>query len=232
MKKQTKNQMMNKKLESLIVEEIKKQMLKEEGELDKMENEFQSILKSIVPDLKSQESELQKKQGDEEQIKNALRKAPELAKVIDGKFKRQEAKKGKVNEVDAVFFVGLALALPKIAEISANIIEKLIKRLGGGDKSKIAEFLRTSADKLHHAYLKIVKIALLAVPAFRNADKNVQDKVAEVVFTLIIAGLAVYSGYSAVKAGVSTLGALEGAMAAIKSNEVMQFLSKQFASLA
>lgn len=232
MKKQTKNQMMNKKLESLIVEEIKKQMLKEEGELDKMENEFQSILKSIVPDLKSQEDELQKKQNDEEQIKNALRKAPELAKVIDGKFKRQEGKKGKVNEVDAVFFVGLALALPKIAQISANIIEKLIKRLGGGDKSKIAEFLRTSADKLHHAYLKIVKIALLAVPAFRNADKNVQDKVAEVVFTLIIAGLAVYSGYGAVKSGISTLGALEGAMAAIKSGEVMQFLSKEFASLA
>lgn len=232
MKKHNKNEMMNRKLESLIIEEIKRQMLKEEGELDKMEDDFESILKSMVTQIKSQESNLQKKQNDEKEIKTALKNAPDLAKVIDNKFNKSEGKRGKINEVDAVFFVGLALALPKLAEIAADITDKLSKKLGGGDKTKIGVFLRKNAHKLHHTYIQIVKLALFSIPSFRNADKETRQKVAEVVFTLIIAGLAVYSGYGAVKAGVSTLGALEGAMAAIKSGEVIQFLSKQFASLA
>lgn len=232
MTKRTKNEIINKKLESLIIQEIKRQMLKEEGELDKMEDEFQSVLKSMPMQLKSKESELKQKQTDEDEIKTALKNAPHLAKVIDNKFKKSENKKDKINEVDAVFFVGLALALPKLAEIAADITDKLSKKLGGGDKTKIAEFLRISAHKLHRTYIQIIKLALFSIPSFRNADKQTRQKVAEIMFTLIIAGLAVYSGYSAVKAGVSTLGALEGAMAAIKSGEVVQFLSKQFASLA
>ena len=232
MKKHTKTEIINKKLESLIIQEIKRQMLKEDGELDKMEDEFQSVLKSMTMQLKSQEPELQNKQKNDNEIETALKNAPHLAKVIDTKFKKSESKKSTINEVDAVFFVGLALALPKLVEISADIADKLSKKLGGGDKTKIAEFLRTSAHKLHHTYVKIVKFALLAVPSFRKADNASQDKVADIIFTLIIASLAVYSGYSAVKAGVSTLGALEGAMAAIKSGEVVQFLSKQFASIA
>lgn len=227
-----KNSSMNKKLEDLILLEIKRQILKEEGESDKMENDFESILKSMVGDMKSKTSDLEKLQNDKEQIKMALRKAPDLAKVVEGKLKKSESKKKNINEVDTVFFLSLALALPKIAEITATLIEKLVKKLGGGDKSKIAEFLRTSAEKMHHVYVKIVRIALLAVPSFRNADNKTQEKVAEIVFTLIIAGLAVYSGFNAVKAGITTLGAMEGAIAAIKSGEVVQFLSKEIAALA
>lgn len=219
-----------KNIKKFIREEIERRLIIENEDFSEMQSDFEEELKNMVRNFNAEKSKFEKSQNDKEEIKNALKNAPDLAKAASNYS--NESKNKKINEVDAVFFVGLALALPKIAQISANIIEKLIKRLGGGDKSKIAEFLRTSADKLHHAYLKIVKIALLAIPEFRKADKDVQDKVAEVVFTLIIAGLAVYSGYSAVKAGVSTLGALEGAMAAIKSNEVMQFLSKQFASLA
>jgi len=219
-----------KNIKKFIREEIERRLIIENEDFSEMQSDFEEELKNMVRNFNAEKSKFEKSQNDKEEIKNALKNAPDLAKAASNYS--NESKNKKINEVDAIFFVGLALALPKIAEISANIIEKLIKRLGGGDKSKIAEFLRTSADKLHHAYLKIVKIALLAIPEFRKADKQIQDKVAEVVFTLIIAGLAVYSGYSAVKAGVSTLGALEGAMAAIKSNEVMQFLSKQFASLA
>lgn len=219
-----------KNIKKFIREEIQRRLIIENEDFSEMQSDFEEELKNMVRNFNAEKSKFEKSQNNKEEIKNALKNAPDLAKAASNYS--NESKNKKINEVDAIFFVGLALALPKIAEISANIIEKLIKRLGGGDKSKIAEFLRTSADKLHHAYLKIVKIALLAIPEFRKADKQIQDKVAEVVFTLIIAGLAVYSGYSAVKAGVSTLGALEGAMAAIKSNEVAQFLSKQFASLA
>ena len=227
-----KNSSINRKLEDFILSEIKRQILKEENQFDTIENDFESILKSMVGDMKAKTSDLEKLQNDKEQIKMALRKAPDLAKVVEGKIKRSESKKKNINEVDTVFFIGLALALPKIAEITATLIEKLVKKLGGGDKSKIAEFLRTSAEKMHHVYVKIVRVALLAVPSFRSSDNKTQQKVAEIVFTLIIAGLAVYSGYNAVKAGISTLGALEGAIAAIKSGEVVQFLSKEIAALA
>jgi hypothetical protein len=220
----------NNKLEKFIFEEIQKRLMEEETDFSEMERIFQSELKNMVVDLSSKKSELEKKQNNKEEIKNALKNAPDLANAASNKS--NESKKDKINEVDAVFFVGLALALPKIAEIVANLINSLSKKLGGGDKTKIADFLRRNGNKLHHVYLKIVRIALLSVPSFRKSDRTTQDKVAEVVFTLIIAGLAVYSGYSAVKAGITTLGALEGAMAAIKSGEVVQFLSKQFASLA
>ena len=62
---------MNKKLEDLILLEIKRQILKEEGESDKMENDFESILKSMVGDMKSKTSDLEKLQNDKEQIKMA-----------------------------------------------------------------------------------------------------------------------------------------------------------------
>jgi hypothetical protein len=225
-----KQKSINNKLEKFIFEEIQKRLMEEETDFSEMERIFQSELKNMVVDLSSKKSELEKKQNNKEEIKNALKNAPDLANAASNKS--NESKKNKINEVDAVFFVGLALALPKIAEIVANLINSLSKKLGGGDKTKIADFLRRNGNKLHHVYLKIVRIALLSVPSFRKSDRTTQDKVAEVVFTLIIAGLAVYSGYSAVKAGITTLGALEGAMAAIKSGEVVQFLSKQFASLA
>jgi len=225
-----KQKSINNKLEKFIFEEIQKRLMEEETDFSEMERIFQSELKNMVVDLSSKKSELEKKQNNKEEIKNALKNAPDLANAASNKS--NESKKDKINEVDAVFFVGLALALPKIAEIVANLINSLSKKLGGGDKTKIADFLRRNGNKLHHVYLKIVRIALLSVPSFRKSDRTTQDKVAEVVFTLIIAGLAVYSGYSAVKAGITTLGALEGAMAAIKSGEVVQFLSKQFASLA
>ena len=230
MKNSNNNNFINKKIEKFIYEEIERRLMIESSDISQMEKEFEQELKNMVNDLNSSKLELEKKQKDKEEIKTALKNAPDLAKAASNTS--NESKKSKINELDAVFYVGLALALPKIAEIVANLINSLSKKLGGGDKTKIAEFLRTSAHKLHHTYVKIVRVALLTVPSFRNSDRKTQEKVAEVVFTLIIAGLAVYSGYSAAKAGITTVGALEGAMAAIKSGEVVQYLSKQFASLA
>lgn len=230
MKNNNNNTLFNKKVEKFIYEEIEKRLMIESSDTFEMEREFEKELKNMVADLNSNKSELEKKQNDKEEIKNALKNAPDLAKAASNTS--NESKKKKINEVDTVFFVGLALALPKITEIVANLIDSLSKKLGGGDKTKIAEFLRTSAIKLHHTYLKIIRVALLTVPSFRNSDIKTQEKVAEVVFTLIIAGLAVYSGFNAVKAGITTLGALEGAMAAIKSGEVAQFLSREIAQLA
>lgn len=226
MKNQNKNYV---KLKKFIFEEIERKLSEEMDDNSEMEQDFADALKDMAKNMNAEKSNLQKKQNDKEEVKTALKNAPDLAKVASNYT--SESKKKKINEVDAVFFVGLALALPKLAEIAADITDKLSKKLGGGDKTKIAEFLRTSAHKLHHTYIKIVKIALLAVPSFRKADTKIQNQVAEIIFTVIIAGLAVYSGYNAVKAGISTLGALEGAMAAVKSGEVAQFLSKQFASI-
>lgn len=226
MKNQNKNYV---KLKKFIFEEIERKLSEEMDDNSEMEQDFADALKDMAKNMNAEKSNLEKKQNDKEEVKTALKNAPDLAKVASNYT--SESKKKKINEVDAVFFVGLALALPKLAEIAADITDKLSKKLGGGDKTKIAEFLRTSAQKLHHTYIKIVKIALLAVPSFRKADTKIQNQVAEIIFTVIIAGLAVYSGYNAVKAGISTLGALEGAMAAVKSGEVAQFLSKQFASI-
>lgn len=155
-----------------------------------------------------------------------------------------------VNEdVGVITVVGILLAAPKLLELFAkglsklvNVYKKYFKKDTANtpeDQVSIAKNIIEFSHKWHKTYIKGIKWILQMSGAFDKAgikgDAN-QTKAAEMLFYVIIAGLAVYSGvqaFSAFKSAAVTaasgdlaLGSLEAAMAAVKSNEIRQFLTK------
>lgn len=155
-----------------------------------------------------------------------------------------------VNEaVGVLTVVGIVLAAPKLLELFAKGLSKLVnvykkyfkKNTANTPEAQvsIAKNIIEFSHKWHKTYVKGIKWILQMSGAFDKAgikgDTN-QTKAAEMLFYVIIAGLAVYSGigaFSAFKSAAQTaatgdlaLGSLETAMAAIKSSEVREFLTK------
>jgi hypothetical protein len=156
----------------------------------------------------------------------------------------------EMNEsLGAVAIFGMILAAPKVVELLARGLSALIKTFkkffvkGGAkseeDQSQVAKKIIDFTHKWHKAYIKglnwIFKISGLYKKA-NITDPAQQLKTATFVYYVIVASLAVYSGVGAIGAfktaasttnlGDLSLGALETAMASIKSGEVTQFIAK------
>ena len=102
--------------------------------------------------------------------------------------------------------------------------------------AKIIDF----THKWHKQYIKAIKWVFKVSGLYKKAgieDDVTQMKVASMVYYTIIAGLAVYSGIGAIsafkqaivhgaEASHVSLGALETAMASVKTGEVATFLGE------
>ena len=157
----------------------------------------------------------------------------------------------KITEAIGVLAVlGFVLAAPKVLELITKALSGLVgvfkKSFRKGqakteeEQSKTAAIILNFSHKWHKAYIKglkwIFKMSGLYVKAGIK-DEASQMKAAELVYYIIIAALAVYSGVgafsafkSAVTAGANvgnvSLGALETAMASVKSGEVASFIAE------
>lgn len=160
----------------------------------------------------------------------------------------------EVNEALGILgILGLILALPKVLELFVKGLGKIVsvwKSLvkpgqAKGSEEEFAKGIIDFSHKWHKAYIKGIKWILKVSGAFKKAGIQgdaAQDKAAEMVFYIIIAGLAVWSGIGAGKAfanavtgssgGSFSLSAFEAAMASIKATEVKQFLTKIGLTLA
>ena len=159
--------------------------------------------------------------------------------------------KQKLNEVIGVTAViGFILALPKLVEIITKAISKLIKLIQKLTKTnppkteqekvgwaeKIIEF----THKWHKLYIKAFYYMFKMSGLYKKAgitDESTKMKVAKIFYYTVVAGLAVAAGIGAVGAFKTAasqaahgsefaLGTFEGAMAAIKSGEVVEFLGE------
>ena len=235
MKSKHNKSLMEIKLDNIIKNEINNYLKEDMDGQQEMDIEFKNILQSMIPLLKLKVADVELKQKNDIEVKKALKKSPALAKIanesINRKKKIGESQSQSINEIDTAVIVSLALTLPKIAEIIAILIEKITKKLGGGDKNKVADWLKKRGHDLHEVYFKIVKLMLMSIKVYRKSDSDTRNKMALIVYHLIVAGIAVYSGVSAVQAGFSATGGLEGAMAAIKGNQVIKYLSEKFSSI-
>lgn len=160
-----------------------------------------------------------------------------------------EASEEKLNEsLGAVAIIGFILALPKVVELIVKAIGGLVsvwKKLvkpgqAKGDEEGFAHNIIEFTHKWHKAYIKGLKWILKMSGVFKKAGiegDSAQDKAAEAIYYVIIAGLAIYSGVGAVGAfkaaaqgaahgGGFSLAAFEAAMASVKSTEVVGFLGK------
>lgn len=216
------------KLKDLLKETI------DDAEVKELENAMGSGFKGLEAALKSMEDEARE---EVEQVDES---------ILEGRLDE----KGQLKEeITTLTIIGIFLAAPKIVELIAKGLSKLIrvfkKVIGKGDgkadpegaAAKIIEF----THKWHKSYIKALRWILKVTGVFKKAkitDEAAQMKAATLLYYTIIAGFAVYSGISAVQAfktavasagsagGSFSLSALESGMTAIKSGEVVEFLGE------
>ena len=149
------------------------------------------------------------------------------AKAAIQKGKDQE----KVEEaVGVTFAMSIALAAPAIMTMvsgAAKLVNKSIKKISGNESEAVKSFanwMRKNGDSLHHKYTDF--FTAIAKNVFMVKDDRA-DEVGKAMYYLLVAGLAVQSGLAAKHAAQHAhvpLGMMEGALAAIKSGEVGQFI--------
>lgn len=195
---------------------------------------------------------------DEDKITNALSLAMASSfKELGNEFKTNEKEiQQDVNSIDnvnesigALAVLGIILAAPKLVEVLVKSISKLInvfKKIftknsakTSEQQEKVAKQIIEFTHKWHKSYIKGLRWILKIAGVFKKAgitSESDQLKAAAAIYYIIIAGLAVYSGISAIsafKSAIATtnashfsIGSLEAAMSAIKTKEVSDFLEK------
>lgn len=160
-----------------------------------------------------------------------------------------ERKKALNEEITTATVIGFILALPKLVEIIAKGVDKLVKFLRkitkinppktDEERSKAAAAVIDFTHKWHDIYIKVFYYMLRYAGLYKKAGikgKTQQMKVAKILYYTVIAALAVSAGIGAVgafKTGLSqashggefAFGTFEGAMAMIKSGEVAEFIA-------
>jgi len=150
----------------------------------------------------------------------------------------------ELDEAAIVVGAGLALALPQILEIIGKVInwagakvKKIIGKSGETDETKIGNTIIHFSHVLHKIYLKPIAFSVKAIS--KKFELNLSSdqimKISDLIFHTIVAGFLVYSGVSALKAvatGSLKLATLEGAMAAVKSQELREFITEMIEGIA
>ena len=186
----------------------------------------------------------------EQEFGATLRDLTAAAKSESSDLKSESASidAGQVNEsLGAIAIIGFILAMPRVIELMAKPIGKFIKLSrkflkpkAVNDEKAVAEAIIHFAHKWHGSYIKIVKWILEVSGTFKKAgikSDSQKNKAAELVYYIIIAALAVYSGIGSIHAfkelaaagietGTLSLAALESAMTSIKTQEVATFVKK------
>lgn len=193
----------------------------------------------------------------EKEMKAALSKLTTSAKSIEVKEEDIDnvEERDLQEALDPISWVGIILAAPKVVELLAKAFGTLTSKINKyfkkgsqetDNESEIAKSIISFTHKWHSGYVKVLQYVLEVTGCFKkanitsNADKK---RATEMLYYIIVAGLATYSGVGAAKAfktalaskDIATaassfnLGAIESAMAAIKSGEVKAFLGKVMA---
>lgn len=192
----------------------------------------------------------------EREMKAALSKITSSAKSVKVEKENIEVESeenGELQEaLDPVSWIGIILAAPKVVELLTKAFSTLLSKINKyfkkgnqptDNETEIAKTIISFTHKWHSAYVKVLQYILEATGCFRKAnitDSADKKRASEMLYYIIVAGLATYSGVGAAKAfkaamaskDITTaassfnLAAIESAMAAIKSGEVKAFLSK------
>lgn len=207
--------------------------LKEEDEVNPQDEKdviaaFEKAAKDMEAGLSKIGGDVDKKNDDEKAVEDALKKQPALAKVANESIKRKKKAltEGKTRqamneEITTLFIVSLAMAIPAIVELIGKIVKSLSLLLGGSGKA--GEKLIHAGHKWHNKITSLILKGLTFIPGFKQLPADKQQKVANVVHTVIVASLAVVSGAGAIDAvskGSGVMAGIEGALTAVKAGEV------------
>lgn len=207
--------------------------LKEEDEVDPQAEKdvmaaFEKAAKDMEAGLNKIGSDVEKKKDDEKAVEDALKKQPALAKVANESIKRRkkaltEGKSRQVvnEELTLLFITSLAMAIPAIVQLIGKIVKSISLFLGGTGKA--GDKLIHAGHKWHQKITGLILKGLTLVPGFKELPSDKQQKIANIVHTVIVATLAVASGAGAIDAvskGSNVMAGIEGALTAVKAGEV------------
>lgn len=173
-----------------------------------------------------------KSSGVDEIVDNMKSEFDSLLSTMDNELEKIEE---SVNE-EILTAASIALALPatiKLVSTIGKFVGRMITKIIGKKPEDNAGYqkwmndLGEVGDKLHHLYL---------VPIEKMVGKFVKDKpkahkIANAILHLIVAGFLFASGVSAIKffkANHLSHATLEGALTAIKSGEIKDYIGNLF----
>lgn len=171
-------------------------------------------------------------ESEEEQVVSQLKgEMTDLMGDLEDELEKASEKEQPTNE-GLLTIASIAVALPTILGLIANvgkkagsIINKMIGKKPNEKEQEEAWFAKLGkiAEDMHHLYL--IPIEKIVGKFVKDHDKA--KKISNVIFHVIVASFLLASGATAVKAIQSkniSLATLEGALTAIKSGEVSQFV--------
>ena len=186
---------------------------------------LKQLIKEEIVNILSEEDAKEKEVVDD--IKDEM---SSVLKALDDELE----KKSKTQNEGLLTVAGVALALPaimgliaKFGKAAGNTVRKILgkKPTDESEYQKWMAKLGGIADDLHHLYM----IPIKKIVSKFIKDKSKADKVANIIFHIIIATFLIISGATAVKALQAKnlqLSTLEAALTAVKGGEVKAFISK------
>lgn len=208
---------------------------------DEVEKAFADAMNKAMTDFSAAGKDAEKKSDDENLVKAALKKTPELEKVANESLRKRNAalmegniKEQQINEIGVLFAVSLAVAIPRIVELIGKLVKVITIAMGG--KGSVGDKLQKAGHKWHDNIIKMLMKGLTLIPGFKQLPPDKQEKIAKIVHIVIVGSLAVASGAGAVDAviqGKATLAGVEGALTAVKAGEIgiTKFLSSAISKI-
>lgn len=197
------------------------------------EKAMDQLIGTFAQQLKKAASQVKTTAKDSEEIEDIKAEYPELEKLDDD-----------VNEmvVSATLIAGIVAAIPAVLKIFGLLstgIGSLLGSVGfkkGEQKAKqFAKKLAHGSHELHKAYIGVIQKGLQTmIPDFSTIPADKQEKVAEVVYMIIVMYLGLSAGFDAASAfkHVDLVhGTVEGALSAIKAGELGLFITQEIAAI-
>jgi len=144
--------------------------------------------------------------------------------------------------VSIPLIISILTASPAFIKMFATLGKKITSKFKSlkGVGEKIGDKLISFADKWHHLYIKAIVKILEFTKIYDKAkitEMKDKEKVAEVLFYIVIFGLAIYSGLTTANHIIAmfkdahhvsnlNMTTLEGALTLIKSKEIKGFIGK------
>lgn len=229
-----------------ILRETLRRINEEDEDIDpemkkEMEKAFTDGMNQLANGLSSIGKEAESKVDDEKAVEDALEDAPVIQKMVGEALIRRKRMiqegntRGRLNEeLTTLFLVSLAIAMPKIIELIGKVTQWIINKLGG--KSKAGDKIAHFGHWLHELMIKAITKGLYIVPGFKKLPKDKQEKIAKVIHTVVVAGLAAASGIGAFDALSNSsyiIGGIESALTAVKAGElgIITFITTQIKAI-
>jgi len=157
-----------------------------------------------------------------------------LAQGLDNELdKADDPKEGLLTTASLV--VALPAILGLIARVGRNLSKGVREYFGQkpdepAAAEKYFQDMGKLADQLHHLYIRPIE---MVVHKFVKDPKKVHN-ISNAVFHIIVAIFLIASGVTAIKALQAkniSLASLEGALTAVKSGEVKEYLTRIFSAI-